>query len=154
MLKCFTGFTLHFLETLFRLLMLEQKEDKGDLEVEAWSAGLLTDTRGHCTIPEPSPAAPQPPEEGVLGQFKCFSKLFAVHAKFRRGQASAYRTMLCCNIGYVIPHYFGGKKKKNISSVHRMSPSLAAAMTLCARLARLCQVGSSRDPMQQREPKR
>lgn len=81
--------------------MLEQKEDEGDLEPEAWSAGSLTDMRGHCTIPKLRLAAPQPSEEGMLGQFKCFSKLFAVYTKFRRGQASAYQTMLFCNTGYV-----------------------------------------------------
>lgn len=116
LLKCFTGFMLHFLETPVRLLMLKQKEDEGDLEEEAWSANWLADTRRHCTIPEPNLAAPQPPEEGGLRQFERFSKLSAAYAKFRRGQASAYRTMLCCNAGNVL--LWG--EKTPISSPHHI----------------------------------
>lgn len=44
LLKYFTGFMWHFLEMLFSLLVLEQKEDEGDMGAEAGSAGQLADT--------------------------------------------------------------------------------------------------------------
>lgn len=68
------------------------------------------------------------------------------------GEARLQHIRQCCIATLVM---FGfGKKKKNKFPAHCMSPGLAAAMTLHAGLAWLYQVGTSRDLMQQRGPKR
>lgn len=101
---------LHFLETPFRLLMLEQKEDEGDLEPEAWSAGSLTDMRGHCTTPGWDWQLPSLQRKARLGNSSAFPSYLQCTPSL--GEARLQHIRQCC-IATLVMFGFGKKNPKH-----------------------------------------